>query len=579
MIAMPNHQLTTSIEMLLRTMSGVISVGTCARSLINRFLGLLALLVLVTGVSAQELTVGQRIEGNLPSDGTTQSYQVTIDVAGSYVVSVSGPSTSTSSWSLSNPTVAILTESGQQLAFDDDNGPGYDPKLSLYLASGFYSVEVGSAWSESGGTYAVSLQKDGPDYQMRLPVITNQPQGVTVQEGDPVTFSVSVRYSGNPERYQWLQNGWPIWGATSSTYTQWYTQSWQNWSSYTVVVSNDIGSVESAPAYLQIQSQSTLGVGEVKEGSIDSSDQEDVYQVFINEEGYYRISVEGTSSSYDLSYPSFEFEDLYGNWVSEGSGYGRAVSTVYLWPSSFNLRVNPNSWPYLGSYAVSVVKGGGPVIQQQPRSTTTVASGQTVTWNVEATGSGFLQYQWTRNHVPIIGAVQSYLSVQAELGLNGSNFEVIVSDDTGSTTSDVAVLYVRSVESLSVGDALDRAISVVNEVDAYRINIARRGGYQFDAIAANRDATKTLSGAIIELLDIQGLTLYSSDDYYSYSFAQLFATLEAGTYFINVRGRYLNYSNQIVDFRTFSPDLNSPNGGFPQPNTSCYLPVICNYML
>src|SRR4030095_8478596 len=50
------------------------------------------------------------------------------------------------------------------------------------------------------------------------PVITNQPQSITVSKGNPATFSVTATGT-QPLTYQWRKNGANINGATNSTYT------------------------------------------------------------------------------------------------------------------------------------------------------------------------------------------------------------------------------------------------------------------------------------------------------------------------------------------------------------------------
>src|SRR5262249_38461540 len=54
-------------------------------------------------------------------------------------------------------------------------------------------------------------------YSITLPVITSQPQSLTVDANTPASFSVGA--SGGPFAYQWKFNGTNIGGATQSSYT------------------------------------------------------------------------------------------------------------------------------------------------------------------------------------------------------------------------------------------------------------------------------------------------------------------------------------------------------------------------
>lgn len=85
-----------------------------------------------------------------------------------------------------------------------------------------------------------------------VPSIATQPQSQTVTAGGSVTFTVAA--SGSPmPTYQWLLNGSPISGATSTSYAIASAQS-ANAGNYTVVVKNIVGSVTSNGATLTVTS-------------------------------------------------------------------------------------------------------------------------------------------------------------------------------------------------------------------------------------------------------------------------------------------------------------------------------------
>jgi Bacterial lectin len=79
----------------------------------------------------------------------------------------------------------------------------------------------------------------------------------------------------------------------------------------------------------------------------------------------------------------------------------------------------------------------------QPASIT-VPLGQTATFNVSATGTGTLTYQWFKNGVPITGATSSsYTTPPTVAGDTGAVFTVSVSNSAGSATSGPATLTVQ----------------------------------------------------------------------------------------------------------------------------------------
>jgi hypothetical protein len=80
-----------------------------------------------------------------------------------------------------------------------------------------------------------------------------------------------------------------------------------------------------------------------------------------------------------------------------------------------------------------------------------VSVGQTVTFNVVATGSAPLQYQWQKNGTAIAGAIgSSYTTAAAVSGDNGSSFTVVVTSATGSMTSNAATLTVTAATAVQI---------------------------------------------------------------------------------------------------------------------------------
>jgi hypothetical protein len=85
------------------------------------------------------------------------------------------------------------------------------------------------------------------------PTITLQPNDQSVAAGQTATFTVAATGTA-PLSYQWKQNGAPISGATSASYTTPVTTTADNGSTFQVVVSNAAGSVPSNLATLAVTS-------------------------------------------------------------------------------------------------------------------------------------------------------------------------------------------------------------------------------------------------------------------------------------------------------------------------------------
>ena len=86
----------------------------------------------------------------------------------------------------------------------------------------------------------------------------------------------------------------------------------------------------------------------------------------------------------------------------------------------------------------------GPSITTEPANQS-ISVGQKATFDVIATGSGALTYQWNKNAITIAGATSaSYTTPASTNADNGASFTVTVSDSVGSATSSAATLTVTA---------------------------------------------------------------------------------------------------------------------------------------
>jgi autotransporter-associated beta strand protein len=90
-----------------------------------------------------------------------------------------------------------------------------------------------------------------------------------------------------------------------------------------------------------------------------------------------------------------------------------------------------------------------PVITDQPDSVT-ILTGQSASFNVAATGTAPLSYQWRFNGANIANETGTSLAINNATAANAGNYDVVVSNISGSVTSVVAVL---TVQEFDFGDA------------------------------------------------------------------------------------------------------------------------------
>ena len=97
---------------------------------------------------------------------------------------------------------------------------------------------------------------------------------------------------------------------------------------------------------------------------------------------------------------------------------------------------------YGGSGGGYMGGASGPTITMQPASIS-VSAGQTASFQVMATGTGTLSYQWMKNSVDVTGATAAtYTTPAVSSADNNAQFAVKVTDSYGTTTSSHAILTV-----------------------------------------------------------------------------------------------------------------------------------------
>lgn len=86
----------------------------------------------------------------------------------------------------------------------------------------------------------------------------------------------------------------------------------------------------------------------------------------------------------------------------------------------------------------------------------TICEGETASFDVGACGPGPLTYQWRFNGQDIAGAVNDVLVIPLVAPADAGSYEVVVSNDCGTVTSDAAELTVTSASTCSLSDLPQR---------------------------------------------------------------------------------------------------------------------------
>src|SRR6202171_4878904 len=274
-------------------------------------------------------------------------------------------------------------------------------------------------------TLTISLSGTG----MAAPSITTQPASQSVAAGQTATFTVAAIGSGTLS-YQWKRNGTAISGAISSIYATPATTASDNGASFTVVVSDITGAVNSNAATLTVTSAPVAPSITTQPAS---------RTVTSGQTATFAVTASGTAT---LTY----------QWKKNGIAMSGATSASYTTPAtansdsgaSFSVTVSNTAGNVTSNAATLTVTSApvAPSITAQPASQG-VAAGQTATFTVTASGAAPLTYQWKKNGSAIGGATSaSYTTPATTNSDNGASFSVTVSNTAGNVTSNAATLTV-----------------------------------------------------------------------------------------------------------------------------------------
>jgi hypothetical protein len=271
------------------------------------------------------------------------------------------------------------------------------------------------------------------------PTITMQPTNEALAVGTTATLTVTA-IGTTPLSYQWqvngtnLVNGGHISGATTDALKISNAQTNNN-GSYTVVVTNIAGSVISSNAMLTIASSPIIIVQPTNQS------------LAVGATATLIVSAVGTLPL------SYQWQKNGTNVLNSGQISGATTNVLRISNAqtndscSYTVVVTNRAGLATSSNAVVTVTNSPPTITLQPTNQT-VELGTTVTFNVAATGTAPLSYQWQLNGTNLVdessinGATSNLLTIAIAETNNSGIYTVIVTNIAGSVTSSNAVLSV-----------------------------------------------------------------------------------------------------------------------------------------
>ena len=193
----------------------------------------------------------------------------------------------------------VYLDDGETVQYLDDQD-GYDD-WDPYIHSNFIT------WQSYGTIFMATCG------EAELPAITDQPDDVTIEDGETVTLSVSATGSG-PLTYQWYIEGYPIYSAKSNTYT--ITEA-RYTAQYQVKVTSPFGSVDSQSATVRViipsHPSSLFANCQIEQVSIDRGDSyqtDGKYIVWVDQWWQLHQYEIATGITYQLSDSDEKFADF-----------------------------------------------------------------------------------------------------------------------------------------------------------------------------------------------------------------------------------------------------------------------------
>ena len=263
--------------------------------------------------------------------------------------------------------------------------------------------------------------------------ITNQPQSLTVTQGQTATFSVGA--IGTPNlQYQWYFNGTKMSGGQSHAAT--LTQSGagtNNAGSYFVVVKNNYGTVTSAVVNLTVLVPAQIATQPASLG------------VTLGQSASFSVGAFGDAPlTYQWSYNGTNTVD--GPNVSGSTSNALTLFNVQTNQSGNYAVLVANNWGSVTSSIATLTVYIAPTITNQPQSLT-LLQGQTAAFSVGASGSSPFTYQWYFNGSQQGGASSNPTNTINNVDASkAGNYSVVVSNPGGSATSSVAILTVYGIQ-------------------------------------------------------------------------------------------------------------------------------------
>ena len=406
---------------------------------------------------------------------------------------------------LGETAVFSVTAEGEGLAYRwqySTGGAGWTDCVSDGSDTDTFSFRMTAALSDRLYRCIVQNEKqtvisDEARLTLRIdaPVITEQPSGQNVKEGERATFTVTA--AGDDLTYRWQVNKTGTWndcvsaGHDTETFSFPAKSGYNGWQ-YRCIVSNAAGSVTSSAAKLTVRSRPVitkqpsdqdLTAGQTAEFTVTATGDGLAYQWQVNKTGTWNDCV---SPGNDTATFTFTAKTSYSGWQYRCVITGDAGSTT-------------------SQAARLTVAAGGPRITQQPADQS-AAPGETAVFTVKATGSN-VTYQWQYSanagagwtNCARAGYDTDTFSFAMTASLAGRLYRCVLRDDTGTTVSETARLTLGGPaitrqpadQSVTVGESAVFTVKATGTGLSYRWQYSSNNGVSWVSCVSPGNDTDT----------------------------------------------------------------------------------------
>ncbi|MBC2607313.1 hypothetical protein [Pelagicoccus albus] len=374
---------------------------------------------------------------------------------------------------------------GESVAFNlDYTNPYGDVSIQWYKDGAAMSgetgdtLDLGTVDSDDSATYHATIANPAgsitsTDFNLSVTTpleITSQPAGAIISEGDSFSVTVEARGTGTLS-YQWTLEGVDISGATSATYSISSAVRATHHGHYRAVVTDDLTSVTSNGAFVQISNQPSGGgeSGEAPSAPINLSATD-------NGTDAVTLSWQDTSTN-ETGFALERKEEGSSTWVSVSSGIPandtQFIDATDIGSTSYEYRIKATGSSSDSDYSnvALVSRSSGPAPLATPTSLS--ASDNTahvrLTWTDNATSeTGYtierkLESESSWSVVATIGENSQAFTDPIDIGTSSYEYRVKATDATDS--SDYSNVAAVSRESGSGGES-DPAPTAPASLDA-----------------------------------------------------------------------------------------------------------------